>query len=91
MTRHVDVDWWFHVLVAGSFTMAGAAGGFAPRRIPMTMGIYFWLVGSCLLYTQAVFAMGLKLGQQVDHCAKAGMRQYHHQQHNDNDNKATSA
>ena len=49
------VDWWFEFAVAFSFTFAGGAGGYGNHPKHITAGLVFWIVGSVILFVQAMY------------------------------------
>jgi hypothetical protein len=62
------VDWWFEAAVAFSFTFAGAAGGYGDHPNSITAGLFFWIIGSVVLFAQAMLLIFIKLksGESVE-------------------------
>ena len=60
------VDWWFELVVAASFTYAGAAGGYGTDHDTITSGMVMWLVGSLVLFLQALYILAVKVGVVVE-------------------------
>lgn len=58
------VDWWFEIAVAFSFTFPGAAGGYGNHPNHITAGLYFWVVGSAILFVQAMYLIIVKYKEQ---------------------------
>jgi hypothetical protein len=59
------VDWWFELVVAASFTYAGAAGGYGADHDTITSGMAMWVVGSLVLLLQAFYVLAVKRGVVV--------------------------
>jgi hypothetical protein len=64
--RASAVDWWFELVVAASFTYAGAAGGYGAYHDTITSGMVMWLVGSLVLFLQALYIQAVKVGFVVE-------------------------
>jgi hypothetical protein len=60
------VDWWFELVVAASFTYAGAAGGYGADHDTITSGMVMWVVGSLVLLLQAFYVLAVKRGVVVE-------------------------
>jgi hypothetical protein len=58
------VDWWFEMAVAFSFTFAGAAGGYGNHPKHITAGLFFWIVGSVILFVQAMYLIVVRYKTQ---------------------------
>jgi hypothetical protein len=61
----LTVDWWYEAAAATSFTYASAAGGYGPNLDAMTSGMVFWVVGSVVLFVQAVHLIAVKSRLEV--------------------------